>query len=344
MSKKVKYISLCNDLMSKYILGSQERIEYVIDFLTSLLGLDSLEFKGVKVLNSVKLTKERIKEKGFESDILVKTKDKIIYNLEIQNVDNKNSRVKNTMYVMRVFGGKLKNGENYDKTKPVFQIVVMNDKDYKNRNNELARELVVCSKDRCGNYIDEYFKIFIVDINCEVDYTKVDKRLLGWLLLFRANTFKEANDCIKYNEMLRGVIEDMKKYASEDYVQDYTIRDKLYRSDINSAKREGRNEGIELGRNEGMELGRNKTLLENAYKMFEKGIDINDIEEITGINIKEELGNKYENAYMLKQSKPNISKVRETKAKYNDPESMPKEINKFNSKGVSYKAKLKIKK
>ena len=109
--------------MSKYILGSQERIEYVIDFLTSLLSLDSVEFRGAKVLNSVKLTKERIKEKGLESDILVKTKDKIIYNLEIQNVDNKNSRVKNTMYVMRVFGGKLKKGENYDKTKPVFQVV-----------------------------------------------------------------------------------------------------------------------------------------------------------------------------------------------------------------------------
>lgn len=304
MSKKVKYISLCNDLMSKYILGSQERVRYVVDFLTSLLGLDSLEFKGVKVLNSVKLTKERIKEKGFESDILVKTKDKIIYNLEIQNVDNKNSRVKNTMYVMRVFGGKLKNGENYDKTKPVFQIVVMNDKDYKNRNNELVSELVVCSKDRCGNYIDEYFKIFIVDINCEVDYTKVDKRLLGWLLLFRANTFKEANDCIKYNEMLRGVIEDMKKYASEDYVQDYTIRDKLYRSDINSAKMEGRNEGMDYAN------------LIMAQKLRDRDMEPSEIVEVTGIPLDKVLSLK-KNEHVM---------VREEKTKYNEVEIPQKDI------------------
>ena len=200
------------------------------------------------------------------------------------------------MYVMRVFGGKLKNGENYDKTKPVFQIVVMNDKDYKNRNNELVRELVVCSKDKEGNYIDEFFKIFIVDINCEVDYTKVDKRLLGWLLLFRANTFKEANDCIKYNEMLRGVIEDMKKYASEDYVQDYTIRDKLYRSDINSAKREGRNEGMDYAN------------LIMAQKLRDRDMEPSEIVEVTGIPLDKVLSLK-KNEHVM---------VREEKTKYNE--------------------------
>lgn len=317
MAKRVKYVSLSNDLMGKYILGCQERIKYTIDFLTSLLGMASKEFKDAKVLNSVKLTKEKIKQKNFELDIVLQTKDGTIYNIEIQSVDSKNSRLKNTMYIMRIFGGKLKSGEDYDKSKPVLQIVIMNDKDYKNRNNKLIQEMLVSCKYVDTNYIDEYFKIFIIDINCEVDYTKIDKRLLGWILLFRANTYKEAYECIKYNEILEEVIRDMKEYASEDYVQDYSIKEKLHRSEINSAKEAGielgRNEGIELGRNEGIELGRSEGIdyanAIMAQRLRDIDMDPNQIVEITGIPLNKVLSLKKRNE---------VSMVSKEKAKYNE--------------------------
>ena len=167
--KQIKYVSLSNDLMSKYILGNKERTKYIEDLIESFLGTTTEELKDSKIVNSIKLTKEKIKEKNFEPDIILETKKGEIYNLEVQNIDNKNSRLKNTMYIMRIFGGKLKSGEEYNKTKAVYQIIIMNDKEYKNRNKKLIEELVVCSKDKEGNYIDEYFKIFIVDINCEID-------------------------------------------------------------------------------------------------------------------------------------------------------------------------------
>ena len=243
--KQIKYVSLSNDLMSKYILGNKERTKYIEDLIESFLGTTTEELKDSKIVNSIKLTKEKIKEKNFEPDIILETKKGEIYNLEVQNIDNKNSRLKNTMYIMRIFGGKLKSGEEYNKTKAVYQIIIMNDKEYKNRNKKLIEELVVCSKDKEGNYIDEYFKIFIVDINCEIDYTKIRKKARGWIMLFKARSFKEGYEAVKYNKTLKGVIEDMKEYAREDYVQEYSTKERLYRSDISSAKEEGKAEWID---------------------------------------------------------------------------------------------------
>ena len=144
----------------------------------------------------------------------------------------------------------------------------------------------------------------VLDINCEVDYTRIDKRILGWIMLFRANTFKEAYECIKYNEILKGVIEDMKEYANEDYVKEYSIQEKLYRSNINGARREGRNEGIKLGRNEGIDYAN----LIMAQKLRDRDMDPKDIVDITGLPLNKVLSLK-KNEHVM---------VREEKTKYNE--------------------------
>ena len=108
----------------------------------------------------------------------------------------------------------------------------------------------------------------------------------------------------------------MREYASEEYVQDYTIRDKLHRSEVNSAREnglsQGRSEGINIGRNEGINIGRDKALLETARKMIEKDMDPNDIEEITGITYSE-INSLTKN---IKSSRK-LYQVREEKSKYN---------------------------
>ena len=294
--KQIKYVSLSNDLMAKYILGSQEMLKYTTNLIVSILNTNSEEFREAKILNSVKLDKERIFHKGFESDIIIETKEGTIYNLEIQNVDSTNSRVKNSMYVMRLFGSKLRKGvENYDKSKPVYQIILMNDKRYKNRNKKLVEELIVCSRNEENKYIDDYFKIFIVDINCEIDYTKFSKKIIGWIILFRARSFKEAEEAVKYNKTLKGVIEDMKEYANEEYVQDFFVRDRLHKSEVDSAKEEGiikgkelgKKEGVKLGKKEGVKLGRLEGIdyanLKIAQKLKDRNMSPSEIKEITGL-------------------------------------------------------------
>jgi len=112
----------------------------------------------------------------------------------------------------------------------------------------------------------------------------------------------------------------MREYASEEYVQDYTIRDRLHRSEVNSAREDGISQGerlgiskgISIGRNEGINIGRDKALLETARKMIEKDMDPNDIEEITGITYSE-INSLTKN---IKSSRK-LYQVREEKSEYN---------------------------
>ena len=89
-----RYISLSNDLVFKYILGSEENKKFTIDFIRALINIKEGELKRLKITNSIKLNKEVVESKQFELDVLISTKRRII-NLEMQNVYNKNSLVKN---------------------------------------------------------------------------------------------------------------------------------------------------------------------------------------------------------------------------------------------------------
>ncbi len=56
-----------------------------------------------------------------------------------------------------------------------------------------------------------------------------------------------------------------------------------YNNDLTIAKEEG----IEEGRREGMEKGENKKAIEIATKMLDKGMNINDISELSGLSVEE---------------------------------------------------------
>ena len=75
----------------------------------------------------------------------------------------------------------------------------------------------------------------------------------------------------------------MKEYAREDYVQEYSTKERLYRSDISSAKEEG----LKLGKAEGVKLGRTEGIdyanLKIAQKLKDRNMSLSEIKEITGL-------------------------------------------------------------
>ena len=83
MQEEKRYISLSNDLVFKYILGSEENKKFAMDFISSILNIKEGELKYLKITNSIKLNKEVVESKQFELDVLISTKRRII-NLEMQ--------------------------------------------------------------------------------------------------------------------------------------------------------------------------------------------------------------------------------------------------------------------
>jgi predicted transposase/invertase (TIGR01784 family) len=130
MQEEKRYISLSNDLVFKYILGSEENKKYAMDFISSILNIKKNE--KIEIQNSIKLSKEVVESKQFELDVLIKTKRRII-NLEMQNIYNKNSLIKNLTYMMSIFIREFKRGRKYEDIIPIIQINIIKTNDvYKN--------------------------------------------------------------------------------------------------------------------------------------------------------------------------------------------------------------------
>ena len=78
--------------------------------------------------------------------------------------------------------------------------------------------------------------------------------------------------------------------SSKNEQQKYEEDLKIYRDMVNvvdTAKYEGREEGIVQGRLEGIEQGKYKEKHENAIRMHENNIDIDVIEAVTGLSKNE---------------------------------------------------------
>ena len=180
---------------------------------------------------------------------------------------------------MKIFSNNLKSGEDYNKTKPIIQICIIKENTLFKNNEDLIDEYTISSKKyRERNLIDTYFKIFIVDLGAKIDYTLTNKRLVSWIEILKAESEEELKK-VETNPLTEEVIKEMMLFMNNEYVQSYELKERLIRSDLNTA----RSDGIK----EGQEIGEKEKAFEIARKMIEKNIAIETIKECTDLSIEE---------------------------------------------------------
>ena len=116
------------------------------------------------------------------------------------------------------------------------------------------------------------FKIMIIDVDAKakISYTKLKKRFELWRNLIGADTIEEIEALAKENQVIKDVVEEMKLFSKKKYVQDYTAKDRLIRSQINSAREEGQQENS----------------LEVAKKMLLETDDLDFISRVTNLSLE----------------------------------------------------------
>lgn len=277
MSTSVKYkiVPLSFDLMFKYIFGTNDNKKFTSDLLESLFDLEPGSFKDIEILNSVKLGRETILSKKFELDVLVKPPDGNEINLEMQRIYDENAEIKNTLYIFSKFSNFLKTGEKYDKLSKIFQVAFVKDNPLHNTDEIIKRYGIINYNNPNDIILENYFKIIIVDVDKEenIPYTKLNKRFELWRKLIGAETKEEMLEIAKVDSIFKEAVDTMTEFSSNDYVQDYTGKDRLIKSQIDSAKKEGIEEGIEQGK------------IEIARNMLKETDDLNFISSVTALSI-----------------------------------------------------------
>ena len=298
-NKKIKGIKnstndiiLASDMIFKSIF--KNNIDILYDFISLILKkeLDLEENAKIEIKDS-EMSNEKLDEQTKHLDIIVSINQQgkeILVNLELNAYEFEYVKLRNLMYLCKVYGTILKRSEKYKvlNNKYAYQ-VNLNFKDKETKRGKA--EITLCSKIK-QRYIKN-FKIF----NFNIDYYK-DKYYNGdrlnkkelWLALFATTSLVQMSEILdkittkeKKNRILRGVIE------MEDFCMEYVPYEEYI---IAEAKYDAYNNGISQGISQGLTQGISQEKEQTAINMLNKKLDINLISECTGLDKKKILSLK----------------------------------------------------
>ncbi len=271
-------IPIVSDSMFKTMINNESRMEYICYLIASIFNEDYNE-----VLKNTKFIKNNIdKYKNEESnktvDLLCKIKGKIL-NVEVNNNTSKSSLERNLGYMFSLYSANMKRGKKYDFNE-VIQININNFR-FRGR-KDVLEECYITNINHIPKDINDFQiysnKIRIINIYLpnirKKDYNKL-KLYEKLLLIFNENDNQLLKDLSKGDEIMEKYVKESKEASEQDEV-------------IGMYDKELHDEKLRLAENdEYMEKGKQEKAKETALKMLQKGYDITDISECTGLSLEE---------------------------------------------------------
>ena len=271
-------IPIVSDSMFKTMINNESRMEYICYLIASIFNEDYNE-----VLKNTKFIKNNIdKYKNEESnktvDLLCKIKGKIL-NVEVNNNTSKSSLERNLGYMFSLYSANMKRGEKYDFNE-VIQININNFR-FRGR-KDVLEECYITNINHIPKDINDFQiysnKIRIINIYLpnirKKDYNKL-KLYEKLLLIFNENDNQLLKDLSKGDEIMEKYVKESKEASEQDEV-------------IGMYDKELHDERLRLAEiDEYREKGKQEKAKETALKMLQKGYDITDISECTGLSLEE---------------------------------------------------------
>ncbi|MGP1439112.1 MAG: Rpn family recombination-promoting nuclease/putative transposase [Treponema sp.] len=300
--------TLKDDYAFKRLLGVEENINILQDFLECVLDLKTDEIVGLQLLDK-ELKKDRIENKTGILDIQVRLKDGSLIDVEIQRTWNKLFPERSFAYLAKMYVSSLKAGESFlssnrcvginiiekgfnltDKIHSIASFRLENTDNVLTKaitmhflNLEKVRDLPICK----GNTKEEHLINWMKIINAE---DKEERKMLART----SPIFKLLNE--KIEEITRSPEEerlfDSRMKMRSDILTEMEINyNEGIKKGIEKGIEQGREEGIEQGREEGIEQGREEgsyaKAVETARQCLILKMEIETISKITGLTREE---------------------------------------------------------
>jgi len=269
---KPEFVALTNDILFKDTFGLPSNIQFLEYLLEAYYNYPVGYLKGkLEVFYESTLEKTKYDDKGFRSDLKVIIDQHIICNIEMFSSFQVDSLTKSKQYTMRIYSTQLYVGDDCANIKKVTQINFIDhpSNDVKVMIDEEVKRTLYLGDEKTSEDIS--IDLVRLDLARNVEYNESD-RFMRLLKFLGAETKEQRDTYAKGDEVLMGMNKWIDEYMSDDeWWRKY--------NDVYWSKREGICEGKAEGREE-----RN---IEIAKKMLAKGLDINEISEITELSIHE---------------------------------------------------------
>ena len=198
--------------------------------------------------------------------------DKGVINVEVNTVDDDYIRVRNTAYIMNVYGRYYLRGEDYNKDDNFIQINF----NYNLKKNYLIEDYKIRSE--AGDVLVDNFMIYDLNMDkyLEFCYNKNKKEIDAYKYLIMLDLPKEELSVLsKSDKVVSSYMEKLDNINEDPRFQSYMSAEEDDRKIMNSIKREYYDKGVK------------ENQIEIAKKMLEDGTEISVIEKYTGLSKEE---------------------------------------------------------
>lgn len=294
--EEMKKLPLTSDIVFKRVFSKEGNEDILKALLEAILDKPIQEV----IVKNPELPRNLYDSKAGVLDVKVEIDKDIICDVEMQVQDFGNIDKRSSVYMATLEAEGIKKGEDYKEAKKVIAINLLNFEYYK-RNSYHNIAHMKFEKTKENEYVDMGYsdedelatndlEMHFIEIpkfekkNPEAN-TKLEQWL--WLLVGREDKLEMARDKSKEIDKAIDIINQMSMDEKEWNL--YISRQRAI-WDYNTGMRTAKEKGIEEGLKEGAKLKN----LENAKNMLKKGIEMQTIEEITGLT-KEEIEKLAEN-------------------------------------------------
>jgi predicted transposase/invertase (TIGR01784 family) len=269
-----------NDFVFKQLFGEQKRLNLLQSFLQSVLDLPKEEYSQLVVIDPF-LKREHLTDKSSVLDVKIHTTNGKVIDVEIQ-VDSQDDMWERVLYyTAKMTTEQLKSGYDYDLIKKVISIIIL-DWPMTGQESTAYHHRFRLFDERTGYRFPDLFEINTLELP-KLPRQSDGTDLYNWLRIFTAKTEEEFTMIAKTSPEISqavGVIMELSEdeqtrlqaEAREKYRRDEAARRKL-------ARREGRDEGIQIGRQEG--------LLEVAKQLLIGKDSVEKVAKVTGLSLEE---------------------------------------------------------
>ena len=304
-----------NDVIFKYLFGREQNKKLLEGLIKAFLDLE-VEIQEVQEESTI--PSSYIGGKEFRLDILAKTKEGMMIDIEVQNKDYKEMPKRMVLYPSRIESNELKRGEEYGEVKRVISMWIF--KEYFDLTKEDEEYVTTWNwrEKSSQKVLTDEQEIDIVELGKIKKYMEEGKispkSNIGMWTRFLLNPGEIGEEDMKENETISTAKQEYEKSMKSEPLLDDAFYFALKRWEDAAIKKEmretglaeglaegraegkaqgiieGRAEGLAKGRTEGRAEGERKNKIETAKKMLAKGKQLNEIMEFTELT-EEELKN-----------------------------------------------------
>ena len=281
--KEGEIIPLNFDFVFTSIFTNPDNMIIIENFVSCLLDLDLKLVKGnIKILNR-NLSVENKKERNKQVDLLLEYRGEKI-NIEINNYYSKGITDRNIVYASYIHGKQLDYEDNtYSNINKTIQINLNNI-----RTNSTLRERYFFRNDK-NTILSEKFEIDQIDMVLARDicYNDYSNKLARWCMVLTSKTKEEFKKYLGEDLMEKEAKEKLEEKTNKmsDDEEVYALYSAYTKEELekNTLIEEAEQRGHEKGTQEGTQQGIKNEKISIAKNMLKKGMNIEDIIDITGL-------------------------------------------------------------